>query len=353
MSDGNKGFVSRFFGGKKGAPETAGQDREETEPADGAGRDVPDRAEAPRKRGLFSRLASGLSRTSQKLAGGVSDIFRTTKLDEETIEELEDLLISSDLGLEATERVIDRLRKERVGEEVSGADVRAILADVIAETLEPLERPLTIKPSHGPHIILVVGVNGAGKTTTIGKLAAKWVENGHSVLLAAGDTFRAAAIEQLRVWGERVGAPVLSKPHGADAAGLAYEAIETARAEGRDVVIIDTAGRLQNRRELMDELGKIVRVIRKLDPQAPHDTLLVLDATVGQNAIRQAEAFTETASVTGLVMTKLDGTARGGILVALADRFALPIHYIGIGEGIEDLRAFSARDFANAMTTDD
>lgn len=306
-----------------------------------------------KKRGFFGRLTEGLSRTSQKLTGGVSDIFTKKKLDEDTIEELEDLLISADLGMDATERVISRLRKERVGQDVSGADVREVLASVIAETLEPLEKPLTIDPARKPHVILVAGVNGAGKTTTIGKLAAKYTAQGHSVLLAAGDTFRAAAIEQLKVWGERTGSPVLTKPHGADAAGLSYEAIETARAHGHDVLMIDTAGRLQNRSELMDELSKIVRVIKKLDPEAPHDTLLVLDATVGQNAIRQAEAFSETAGVTGLVMTKLDGTARGGILVALGDQFGIPIHHIGIGEGIDDLRDFNARDFARAMTAND
>lgn len=308
--------------------------------------------EAPKKRGFFSRLTSGLSRTSQRLTGGVAEIFTKKKLDEDTIEELEDLLLSADLGVAATDRVVTKLRKERVGQEVTDEEVREILAAVVAETLEPLEKEIVINPSHRPHVILVVGVNGAGKTTTIGKLAAKFAADGHSVLLAAGDTFRAAAVEQLKIWGERTGAPVLTKPHGADAAGLAFEAIETAKANGNDVVLIDTAGRLQNRSELMDELAKIVRVIRKLDPDAPHDTLLVLDATVGQNAIRQAEAFTETAGVTGLIMTKLDGTARGGILVALGDQFALPIHHIGIGEGVDDLRPFNARDFARAMTTD-
>ncbi|WP_233061147.1 signal recognition particle-docking protein FtsY [Parvularcula mediterranea] len=307
---------------------------------------------APKKKGFFGRLTEGLSRTSSKLASGVTDIFTKRKLDEETLEEFEDLLISADLGLGPTERVIDRLRKERVGQDVTDEEVKTILADVVSETLEPLEKPLTINPGHAPHIVLVVGVNGAGKTTTIGKLASKYVADGHSVLLAAGDTFRAAAIEQLAVWGERAGVPVVTKAHGADAAGLAYEAIEQAREEKRDVVLIDTAGRLQNRSELMDELGKIVRVIRKLAPDAPHDTLLVLDATVGQNAISQAQAFTEIAGVTGLVMTKLDGTARGGILVALGDKFALPIHYIGIGEGIEDLRPFKAQDFAKALTAE-
>lgn len=308
--------------------------------------------EPEKKRGFFRRLTEGLSRTSSRIAGGVSDIFTKKKLDEETLEELEDLLISADLGVAPTERVISRLRKERVGQDVTDEEVKAILAEVVAETLAPLEKPLTVHPAHAPHVILVVGVNGAGKTTTIGKLASKFKAEGHSVLLAAGDTFRAAAIEQLAVWGERSNVPVLTKPHGADAAGLAFEAIEKARAENHDVILIDTAGRLQNRRELMDELAKIVRVIKKLAPDAPHDTLLVLDATVGQNAISQAQTFTEIAGVTGLVMTKLDGTARGGILCALGDRFALPIHYIGIGEGIDDLRVFNAKDFAEALTSD-
>ncbi|MEM9838642.1 MAG: signal recognition particle-docking protein FtsY [Pseudomonadota bacterium] len=390
MSNEKKGLFGGLFGRKKNTEELEAVPVENTSPPDLAAPaepeppvDLPEPEEAPtddpqpeepeleaepepqseperepapepkKKRGFFSRLTSGLSRTSQKLTGGVADIFTKKKLDEDTIEELEDLLISADLGMDATERVISRLRKERVGQDVTDADVREVLASVIAETLEPLEKPLTIDPSRKPHVILVAGVNGAGKTTTIGKLASKYTAQGHSVLLAAGDTFRAAAIEQLKVWGERTGAPVLTKPHGADAAGLAFEAIEQARADGHDVLMIDTAGRLQNRSELMDELGKIVRVIKKLDPDAPHDTLLVLDATVGQNAIRQAEAFSETAGVTGLVMTKLDGTARGGILVALGDQFGIPIHHIGIGEGIDDLRDFNAKDFARAMTAND
>jgi fused signal recognition particle receptor len=282
----------------------------------------------------------------------VTDIFTKRKIDDETLEEFEDLLLSADLGTDAADRVIARLRKERVGQDVSAAEIRGVLSSVIAETLVPLQKPLTVHPEHAPHVILVVGVNGAGKTTTIGKLASKFKADGHSVLLAAGDTFRAAAVEQLAIWGERAGVPVLTKPQGADAAGLAYEAIEKARTDGHDVVLIDTAGRLQNRRELMDELAKIVRVIRKLDPEAPHDTLLVLDATVGQNALSQAKTFTEIAGVTGLVMTKLDGTARGGILVALGDVHGLPIHYIGIGEGIDDLRVFDAEAFAEAMTAD-
>lgn len=382
MAEEKNGFMSRLFGRSKDAPKpepaadevdpiveeqaptapaVEPQERLDDDPGSNAETPAvqtpprepePEPEKPPKKRGLFGRLAAGLSRTSQRLTGGVADIFTKKKLDDETLEEFEDLLISADLGLPATERVIGRLRKERYGKDITDEEVRGILSDVIAETLEPLEKPLAMDKAHAPHIVLVVGVNGAGKTTTIGKLASKYVADGHSVLLAAGDTFRAAAIEQLKVWGERTGAPVLTKPNGADAAGLAYEAIETARENGHDVVLIDTAGRLQNRTELMDELGKIVRVIKKLAPEAPHDTLLVLDATVGQNALRQAEVFTQIAGVTGLVMTKLDGTARGGILVALADEFDLPIHHIGIGEGIEDLRDFNAKDFARAMTED-
>ncbi|MEM9284771.1 MAG: signal recognition particle-docking protein FtsY [Pseudomonadota bacterium] len=385
MAEQKKGFFGKLFGGKTDDAETpppagdAPQTEEKPGPAPAATPAPPTPEpgpssqpsapakpsapetpaptsqpdDEPKKPGFFSRLTAGLSKTSQRLTGGVAEIFTKRKLDEETIEEFEDLLISADLGLPATERVVARLRKRKVGQEITDQEVRDILAEEVASTLEPLEKPLTIDPAKSPHVVLVVGVNGAGKTTTIGKLAAKFSAEGHSVMLAAGDTFRAAAIEQLAVWGERTGSPVLTKPHGADAAGLAYEAIETARANNHDVLLIDTAGRLQNRSELMDELGKIVRVIKKLDPDAPHDTLLVLDATVGQNALRQAEAFTEIGGVTGLVMTKLDGTARGGVLVAVGDQFGLPIHYIGIGESLEDLRTFSAQDFAKALTSDE
>jgi len=377
MADEKKGIFGKLFGGKKDeAPKEATQDKSAPVPASDPVPQAPSPdpqptakapeptppfsppaetkpAEAPKKQGFFSRLTAGLSKTSQRLTDGVAEIFTKKKLDDETIEEFEDLLISADLGLPATQRVIARLRKRKVGQEITDQEVRDVLAEEVAATLTPLEKPLTIDPAKGPHVILVVGVNGAGKTTTIGKLAAKFSAEGHSVMLAAGDTFRAAAIEQLAVWGERTGSPVLTKPHGADAAGLAYEAIETARANNHDVLLIDTAGRLQNRSELMDELGKIVRVIKKLDPDAPHDTLLVLDATVGQNALRQAEVFTEVGGVSGLVMTKLDGTARGGVLVAVGDQFGLPIHYIGIGESLEDLRTFHAADFAKALTSDE
>lgn len=302
-----------------------------------------------KKKGFFTRLRDGLSKSSSKLSTDVAAIFTKRKLDDETLEELEELLIAADLGVAAAGRVTASLARDRFDKEISDEDVRAALAREVAASLAPMEVPLAIDPADRPHVILMTGVNGAGKTTTIGKLAAKFRDEGLKVMLAAGDTFRAAAIEQLSVWGERTGAPVVARDVGADAAGLAYEALQRAKAEGVDVLLIDTAGRLQNRRELMDELAKIVRVVRKLDATAPHATLLVLDATVGQNALSQAEAFRDIAGVTGLVMTKLDGTARGGVLVALGDKFKLPIHFIGLGESVEDLQPFEAESFARAL----
>ena len=302
------------------------------------------------RRGFFSRLTQGLSKSSAKLSGGVSAIFTKRKLDDETLEELEDLLITADLGVPAATRITTALAGDKFDKEISDEEVRQVLAEEIVSSLEPLEKDIVIDGNNKPHVILMTGVNGAGKTTTIGKLARKFSDEGKSVMLAAGDTFRAAAIEQLTVWGERVGAPVISRDVGADAAGLAYDALQEARAQNIDILMIDTAGRLQNRTELMDELAKIVRVIRKLDDTAPHDTILVLDATVGQNAISQAEAFTQIAGVSGLIMTKLDGTARGGVLVALADKFSLPLHYVGVGESVEDLQPFSAHNFTRALT---
>ena len=313
--------------------------------------DLPDAVEEkPKKKGLFGRLVSGLAKTSNKLTGGLTTIFRKRKLDDDTLEELEDLLISADLGLPTTTRIITTLSKTKYDQEVTDEEIRAVLAEEIANTLKPLEEPIEIDPNHRPHIILMTGVNGAGKTTTIGKLAKKFSDEGLSVLLAAGDTFRAAAIDQLKVWGERTGSPVVARDQGADAAGLVFDAIAEAREKDIDVVLIDTAGRLQNKTELMDELAKVVRVIKKQSPDAPHHTILTLDATVGQNALSQAQTFTEIAGVSGLVMTKLDGTARGGVLVALGDKFGLPIHYIGVGEAVEDLQAFEADDFARALT---
>ncbi|HNS85768.1 MAG TPA: signal recognition particle-docking protein FtsY [Parvularculaceae bacterium] len=301
------------------------------------------------KQGFFARLAGGLSRSSQRLSDSVSAIVTKRRLDDETLDELEEVLIAGDLGVAAAGRVREALARDRFNKEASDEEVRDALAGVVADSLKDREVPLLIDPAHRPHVILMVGVNGAGKTTTIGKLAQKFRRDGRKVMLAAGDTFRAAAVEQLRVWGERTGAETIAKETGADAAGLAYEALERAKREKVDVLMIDTAGRLQNKKELMDELAKIVRVLKKLDPEAPHATLLVLDATVGQNAISQADAFRSIAGVTGIVMTKLDGTARGGVLVALAEKHALPIHFIGVGESADDLQPFSAAAFARAL----
>lgn len=309
----------------------------------------PDSAvEEPRKP-WFQRLREGLFRSSQELRENISSIFLKRKLDEDTLQDLEDVLLRADLGLETAMRITDALSAGRYGKDISGAEVQAVMAEEIEKVLAPVALPLELDLSHKPHVILVVGVNGTGKTTTIGKLAAKLTEGGLKVMLAAGDTFRAAAIEQLKIWGERTGSPVVSSKLGADAAGLAYDAYEKAKAAGSDVLIIDTAGRLQNRAELMAELEKIVRVLGKHDPDAPHTVLQTLDATTGQNALNQVEIFRNVAGVTGLVMTKLDGTARGGILVAIAAKHKLPVYFIGVGEGIDDLEPFSAGDFAKAI----
>ncbi|TCR60354.1 signal recognition particle-docking protein FtsY [Bosea sp. BK604] len=301
------------------------------------------------KRSWWRRLTEGLSRTSSALATGISDLFTKRKLDADTLEDLEDILIQADLGIATSARIAKAVGEGRYDKQIEPEEVKTILAREVESILTPVAIPLAIDATKKPFVILMVGVNGSGKTTTIGKLAAKFRAEGKSVMLAAGDTFRAAAIEQLKVWGQRTGAEVVSGQQGADAAGLAFEALQKAKADGTDILLIDTAGRLQNKTGLMDELAKVVRVIRKLDPEAPHVALLVLDATVGQNAISQVEAFQETAGVTGLVMTKLDGTARGGILVALAAKFGLPVHFIGVGESVDDLEPFSARDFARAV----
>jgi fused signal recognition particle receptor len=309
-----------------------------------------DTPETPAKPGgWFRRLKAGLTRSSAKLGEGITGIFTQRKLDDAALEELEELLITGDLGVATAARLAANLAKTRFDKEVSPEEVRRALADDIAAILAPVARPLAPDPARKPHVVLVVGVNGSGKTTTIGKLAKGYRDQGRKVMIAAGDTFRAAAIDQLKIWGERAGCPVVARDPGADAAGLAYEALETARREGSDLLLIDTAGRLHNRAELMAELQKIVRVLRKLDESAPHDTLLVLDATTGQNAHAQVETFKELVAVTGLVVTKLDGSARGGVLVALAERFKLPVHAVGVGEGADDLRPFSARDFANSL----
>jgi fused signal recognition particle receptor len=299
--------------------------------------------------GWLARLRRGLRRSSSALGEGIAGIFTRRRLDAETLQELEDILIQADLGIDMAERVIERLKHERFEKGVTPEEVKAVLSEEIARVLRPVEVPFEIDPEVRPFVVLVVGVNGSGKTTTIGKLAAIARREGHSVMLVAGDTFRAAAVEQLGIWAERTGARFMKAETGADAAALAFDALRAAREEGTDIVFMDTAGRLQNRRELMDELAKIVRVMKKVIPEAPHAVLLVLDATVGQNAISQVEVFREVAGVTGIVMTKLDGTARGGILVAIAERFGLPVHAIGVGEGIDDLQPFDATAFARAI----
>jgi signal recognition particle-docking protein FtsY len=297
----------------------------------------------------YQRLRAGLARTSSQLTGQITALFTKRKLDEETLEDLEDLLIQSDLGVETAMRITGALSAERYGKDVTGEDVSRIMAAEISKVLAPVARPLQLDLSHKPHVILVVGVNGTGKTTTIGKLAAKLSGSGLKVMLAAGDTFRAAAIEQLKIWADRTGSEFIGTKLGADAAGLAYDAFEQARAKRSDVLIIDTAGRLQNKAELMAELDKIVRVLGKLDPEAPHTVLQTLDATTGQNALQQVEIFRNVAGVSGLIMTKLDGTARGGILIGIAARHKLPVYFIGVGEGIDDLEPFEAEDFARAI----
>jgi fused signal recognition particle receptor len=308
----------------------------------------PSEPAAPR-RSWLTRLTAGLSRSSSAISRGVTDIFTKRKLDAAALDDLEDILIQADLGLGAATRVREAVGSGRYDKSIEPNEVKAILAAEVERILEPVARPLVVDRSKKPFVVLVVGVNGSGKTTTIGKLAAKFAGEGLKVTLAAGDTFRAAAIEQLRIWAERAGADIVAREQGADAAGLAFDALTRARASNADVLLMDTAGRLQNRAELMGELEKIIRVMKKVDPEAPHATLLALDATVGQNALSQVEIFGRTANVTGLVMTKLDGTARGGILVAIAEKFALPVHYIGVGEGVDDLEPFAARDFAEAI----
>jgi fused signal recognition particle receptor len=297
----------------------------------------------------FQRLRAGLARSSSQLTGQISALFTKRKLDDETLQDLEDLLIQADLGVETALRVTDTLASERYGKDVSGEDVSRIMAAEIAKVLKPVAKPLQLDLSHKPHVILVVGVNGTGKTTTIGKLAAKLSGAGLKVMVAAGDTFRAAAIEQLKIWADRTKSEFIGTKLGADAAGLAYEAFEQAKAKKCDVLIIDTAGRLQNKAELMAELEKIVRVLGKLDPDAPHTVLQTLDATTGQNALNQVEIFRNVAGVNGLIMTKLDGTARGGILVAISAKHKLPVYFIGVGEGVDDLEPFEAEDFAHAI----
>ena len=398
MSDSRGGFFRRLFGrrrdetpkaepervdeaGAPGTPEasspaskpaTDAATMEEAGPSGVAAAPVPDQPaetpeeEAPQKEeapaaasgepqedagggGWLARLRKGLSKSSTVLGGGITGIFSKRKLDADTLQDLEDILIQADLGVDMAERVIERIRKGRYEKGIGPDEVKAILADEVTKVLEPVEKPFDIPEGTRPFVVLVVGVNGSGKTTTIGKLAAIARREGHSVMLVAGDTFRAAAVEQLGVWAERAGARFMSRDTGADPAALAFDALKTAQQEDVDIVFMDTAGRLQNRKELMEELAKIVRVMKKVIPDAPHATLLVLDATTGQNAMNQVEVFREVAGVTGLVMTKLDGTARGGILVAIAERHGIPVHAIGVGEKVDDLQPFDARAFARAI----
>jgi fused signal recognition particle receptor len=304
--------------------------------------------EAGQKHGWWQRLSAGLRRTSSSLGGAISDLVSKRKLDAATIEALEEVLIRADLGVATAGRIAAAVSTGRYDAAITADDVKGILAAEVERVLAPLAKPLAIEAAK-PFVILVAGVNGSGKTTTIGKLAARYRGEGRTVMLAAGDTFRAAAIDQLKIWGERTGSEVVAREPGADAAGLAFDAVSAAKEASADVLLIDTAGRLQNKAALMGELEKVVRVLKKVEQNAPHAVLLVLDAGVGQNALSQVEEFSRTAGVTGLVMTKLDGTARGGILVAIAERFALPVHFIGIGEGIDDLAPFAARDFARAI----
>jgi fused signal recognition particle receptor len=296
----------------------------------------------------WQRLAGGLKRSSSAL-GAISDLVTKRKLDDATIVEIHDALVRADLGLAAADRIAAALVESRHDAAITPDGVKEVVAAEIEKALLPVAQPLAIDTAKKPFVILVAGVNGSGKTTTIGKLAARFRAEGFSVMLAAGDTFRAAAIEQLKIWAERTGAEIISGAAGADAAGLVFDAVTAAKARGADILLVDTAGRLQNRTELMDELQKIVRVIKKVDASAPHAVLLVLDATVGQNALSQVEIFKKAVGVTGLAMTKLDGTARGGILVAIAEKFAMPVHFIGVGESVEDLAPFTAHDFARAV----
>jgi fused signal recognition particle receptor len=334
----SRGFLGRLFGSVTQSP------------AKGETAHTQDQAqehEPPRK--WWQRLNSGLARSSHALSQGLTDILTKRKIDRAVLDDLEDILIRADLGVATATHITHVLSAQRHDTDISTDEVKTLIAHEIEEILTPYAKPLTIDTAQKPYVILVVGVNGSGKTTTIGKLAALFGAEGKKIVLAAGDTFRAAAIEQLQIWGERLGAHVIARAHGADAAGLAYDALIEAQAMNADVVLMDTAGRLHNRTELMAELEKIVRVMKKAIPSAPHAVLLVLDATVGQNALNQVEIFGKTAGVTGLVMTKLDGTARGGILVAIAAQFKLPIHFIGVGETMNDLEPFTAHDFAQAI----
>jgi fused signal recognition particle receptor len=301
------------------------------------------------KRGWLQRLKTGLARSSTRLAEGIGAIVARRRLDDETLAQLEELLIAADMGVGIAAEIVGNLRRTRFNQEIGAEEIKLAVAQEVARLLEPVAKPLRLDPALKPHVILVVGVNGSGKTTTIGKLAKQYRDDGKMVVLAAGDTFRAAAVEQLKIWGARTGCTVVTRPQDADAAGLAYDALAEARKASADVLLIDTAGRLHNKADLMAELQKITRVIKKLDAAAPHSVLLVLDATTGQNAHAQAETFRAMIGVTGLVMTKLDGTARGGVVVSLAEKYGIPVHAIGVGESAEDLRPFEAEAFARSL----
>ncbi len=301
------------------------------------------------KGGWFGRLKSGLSKSSQKLTTGITDLFTKRKLDRAALDDLEEILIQADMGVTTSLRLTEALAKNRFDQEIAPDEIKGILADEIATILEPVAKPLVIDPTKKPHVVLVCGVNGSGKTTTIGKLAGQFRTEGRSVLLAAGDTFRAAAVEQLQIWGDRADCPVIARETGADAAGLAFDALKQAEDQGMDILMIDTAGRLQNRKDLMAELEKIIRVIRKIDETAPHDVVLVMDATIGQNAHSQVETFKQLVDVSGLVVTKLDGSAKGGVVVSLAEKFKLPVHAVGVGETMDDLQPFDAKVFARSL----
>ena len=306
-------------------------------------------APAPKRASWLQRLKSGLARSSNTISEGIASVLTKRRIDAEALDDFEDFLLKTDLGLEVAAAVTERLRSGRFHADITVGEAKEIVAAEIEKVLDLVAKPLTLDPARKPHVVLVVGVNGTGKTTTIGKLAAKLRAEGQTVMLAAGDTFRAAAIDQLKIWGERAQARVVARAPGGDAAGLAFDALREAKESAADVLLIDTAGRLQNKDELMAELEKVIRVMRKLDPSAPHSVLLTLDATTGQNALNQVEIFGKRAGVSGLVMTKLDGTARGGILVAIAARYRLPVHFIGVGEGIDDLEPFDASDFTRAL----
>ncbi len=299
--------------------------------------------------GFLSRLKQGLSRSTAKISESIGAVFVKRKLDDEALADLEDLLVAADLGTTVAARVVEEFRSSRFGKEVTDDEVKQALAAELAKILEPVAQPFVLDRSLKPHVVLMVGVNGTGKTTTIGKLAQQYREQGVRAIMVACDTFRAAAVEQLQVWGQRTGAPVISGPANTDPAGLAFDALTRAKAERADVLLIDTAGRLHNKSALMEELQKIIRVLKKQDETAPHSILLVLDATTGQNALNQVDVFKEMVNITGLIVTKLDGSARGGIVVALAEEFALPVHFVGVGEQAGDLRPFDPAEYARGL----